>query len=178
VHYRDVSWRIVHEVLPVYAYLNRLNICRTRVCPHVGCCQVETVSHLLFECSYVKIVYTIVLPWLESLSTFIIPHVPGVIPKSLFMYPDPICIPNKYRRAVIMYLISLVKYVAWTVRNRVLHDRKVVTRRYVLVTILSILKFRIRADHLRLSSFLFNSYWVDCGLFCHLVDNKVVCDFM
>jgi hypothetical protein len=178
VSYRDVSWRIVHGVLPVHAYLNRLNICRTRVCPFVDCKEVETVTHLLFDCRYVKPVYVILLPWLETLSSFVIPHARGRIPVSLFMYPDPICIPDKYRRAVIMYLISLCKYVAWTVRNRVVFDRKAVNRHYILITFLSILKFRILADFQRFSSYLFNQYWVECGLFCHLESNKVVIDFM
>jgi exonuclease III len=178
VSYRDVSWRVVHGVLPVNAYLHPKGITPGPWCHFRGCLKTETVQHLLFDCAYSKGLYLILLPWLDTLSDHAIPYVRGTVPYDFFINPDPIFLSDKYKCAVILYLVSLAKYVVWTVRNLVKHERKVINTQYILVTFLSILRFRILADHVRLSPYLFRQYWLSSDLFCRLEGERVICNFM
>jgi hypothetical protein len=78
-----------------------------------------------------------------------------------------------------MYLVSLAKYVIWSVRNLIKHNhKKDVTRNTVSMFFLSLLKTRILADHLRLSKAVFAKYWLSSRIFCHLDGQAVVCNFM
>jgi exonuclease III len=169
--YRDVSWRMIHDdALPVNTLLHRRGRTHIDLCVFRGCLVPETVHHLFFECSYVIKLYDIVLSWLEKISRHCLPIVPGVIPTHLFIYPDSVAVPDKYRQAVCMYIISLVKYVIYLFRNAVKFDRKVISVDSICATFLSLLKFRIKADRQRFSAHLFSQYWLVTDCLCHLDD--------
>ena len=48
---RDLSWMIVHEILPVRAPMHSRGMAASATCPRPGCGAPESVRHLLWECS-------------------------------------------------------------------------------------------------------------------------------
>jgi hypothetical protein len=86
VAYRDVAWRCIHSVLPVNAYLYRLNIPVVSQNCTFGCAVPESVNHLFFECPFSKKLYSIIVPWIDTLSVHTIPYVRGTIASDFFLY--------------------------------------------------------------------------------------------
>jgi hypothetical protein len=168
--YCDVSWRVIHDRLPLNALLYTRGAATVDMCSFQGCSASETIYHTMFECKYVTKLYPIILPWLEKISSHMLPIVRGVIPTHLFLFPDSVAMPDKYRWAVCMYLISLAKYVIYITRNSAKHDHARVSVNFICASYLSLLKFRIKADQQRFGPFLFSQYWLSTDCFCHLGD--------
>jgi hypothetical protein len=162
---------MIHDRLDVNTLLVRRGSAYVDMCNFRGCFVPETVHHLMFQCKYVVKLYDIVLPWLEKISSHCLPIVPGVIPIKLFIYPDSVALTGKYRWAVCMYLISLVKFVIWPVRNYVKYDRVSITVNYMCATFVSLLKFRVKADRQRFGAHLFSQYWLSTDCICRLGDD-------
>jgi hypothetical protein len=177
-HYIDTSWRLAHDVVSVNAVLHRFGMYRSSICPYEACTAVESVQHCFFECKVVKPVYSILLPWVEKLSSTTIPYIPDVIPCDFLRFPRHLNALNKYRRSVLLYLIALTKHIIWISRNKTKHQHKRITSNLIIVTFLSILKFRILADFKRFTRSTFTKYWLSTDCFCRISDDKVVCKFM
>lgn len=119
------------------------------------------------------------LPWIDTLSSGTLPYVIGQLPMEFLRFPD-IASPfvNKYAKSVIYYLVALTKYAIWKVRNIVKFERKKVSKYYILITFLSLLKFRILVDFARFSLDNFSKYWLINDNFCTVDNDKIVCNFM
>jgi hypothetical protein len=84
VMYRDVSFKIVHNVIATNVRRRGFGQCSYDVCTFRECRVAETVKHLFCECSYVLPMYYIVVPWLGTLSSHTIPYTRNTPPPGLF----------------------------------------------------------------------------------------------
>jgi hypothetical protein len=67
---RDVMYKIIHEILPVYILMFKYNISKTYKC--VYCHDVETLRHLFFECTFNSQLLLLIKNWIFALSNDII----------------------------------------------------------------------------------------------------------
>ena len=63
---RDISWRLLHNVLPVAAHLYHLHITRNATC--VYCNWPETFAHCFYSCKYVRSLWCIVENWMSNVT--------------------------------------------------------------------------------------------------------------
>lgn len=52
--HKDVSWMAVHNCLAVREFMHRRGLSAVIKCPRPGCTSVESVEHLLIECTFAK----------------------------------------------------------------------------------------------------------------------------
>jgi hypothetical protein len=177
-HYIDTSWRMAHNALAINETLFKYHIYHSAICPYANCTCIESAQHCFFECEVVKPVYNILLPWVDKLSVHTIPYTPNVIPCEFLRFPSHLNALSKYRKSLISYLIALVKHVIWLSRNSTKNQHKKVTSRLIIVTVYSLLKFRIVCDFKRFARDKFTKYWLSTDCFCKIVDDKVECLFL
>ena len=68
--FRDVMYKIIHEILPVNILMFKYNISKTYKC--VYCHEVETLRHLFFECTFNSQLLLLIKDWIFALSNGII----------------------------------------------------------------------------------------------------------
>lgn len=157
---RDVTWRIIHEVIPVQKLLFKYKISKS---PECSLCisPLESVDHLFVNCPMVKPMYELVFEWISAIvDTKITPSCDIILHHNLPSQFD------KYEECLILLLLTECKYTIWYCRNAKKFDGRNVNSNYIIMFLVNRLRLRIRTDFQRLSFGDFFSYWSQSGIFC------------
>ncbi|MES9882662.1 MAG: reverse transcriptase domain-containing protein [Sedimenticola sp.] len=150
---RDVSWKIIHEILPVQQVLYFRKITKDAKCPLCGYSS-ESVHHLFFHCPTVQLLYSIVFPWISDIAEITItPSIDiviyNILPRNL----------DTSQRDTILYILSDCKFSIWASRNLKKFEKRKVNSCYILMFMLNKMKLRIQADYKRYDLNNFNIHW-------------------
>lgn len=164
---RDLSWRIVHEILPVQQLLCKYKISKMLPC-NLCTAPLESISHLFTSCHLVQPLYKLVFGWISVIANYdILPSESMILyhtlPKNLNL--------NKCAKNVILCLLMDCKFAIWSCRNLKKFENRNINSHYITVFMLSRLKCRIEADYKRLSFQSFYNYWIKPMIFCDLAHN-------
>ena len=110
---RDLSWMVAHEILPVRTVMHSRGLSNTSVCPRPGCGALESVRHLLWECT------AAVDQWATA-GTLQFPSLPAgeVLTAQLVLYGvglSPSVTQKDFTR--IWLTLAAIKDATWTSRN-------------------------------------------------------------
>ncbi len=150
---RDVSWKIIHEIIPVQQVLCHRNITKNARCPLCNY-TFESVQHLFYYCRFVRPLYSIVFSWISDIAeTTITPSLESVIYHNL---PDNLrYLPKGHD----LYILADCKFSIWVSRNLKKYENRKVNSSYIIMFIVNRLKLRIRADYQRFDINNFNNHW-------------------
>ena len=162
----DISWKILHEILPINYVLYVRNISRDKTCTF--CDGIETFDHLFFDCPNTRLLVHFVSDIIFNLSRGSIGLTYSSIRHTFF---DSKIFPSKYVKEVIYYLISELKFCIWMCRNCVKFDHKDYNANTILLFFISRVKNRISLDFIRLDRDVFEMYWCHNNIICKLVDD-------
>ena len=149
---RDLEWRILHQVVPVNAYLFRIHAINNALCPL--CRWPETVLHRFFTCTYVKPLWILVEKWMSAAvgeSVTISPEA------AIFLQYQTLKDDAHLRRLQI--LCGELKLSVWLQRNRKKYDKAHITAKDIHRLFVYFVKVRVRADFLRLEEDIFDRLW-------------------
>ena len=164
---RDVSWRIVHHVLPIGECLYFKGISQRLKC--YLCHDRELFVHLFNNCMIVRGL----VRWLECIISDMLGHNYFISNRSM-VFCDVVPTGFPYFDDVVLYLTGLAKFVVWSERNKAKFERKVVTSAGLISIFKSHLRLRIIADFQRLEVSVFNNLWCKNSVICYICDGKVV----
>ena len=159
--FRDLTWRMLHNILPVMSYLYRLKISNSDSCPHCG--RVETISHAFFYCPEVKdlwfkliIIYDMLgLPTEDSPLSNNRKISINMVVFNQFSFPKRL----SSGAQIGLFLIYLLRHVIWLNRNIKLHEKKMVNSNIIFQCFLRHIRQRIRIDFFRFKRPKFKSLW-------------------
>lgn len=161
---KDISWRIVHEILPVQQLLCKYNMSKVFKC-NLCNSTLESNSHLFYSCPQVQPLLELVFELISGVAcirTF--PSEPMIL---YHILPDN-CKMNISNRNVILYLLMDYKFVISSCRNLKKFENRNINSNFIIMLMLNRLKFRITADFKRLPLPIFYDYWIAPSVFCDL----------
>ena len=140
---RNLSWRIVHDVLPVNMKLFRQHTSVNDRCPLCSRGR-ETLEHLFLACP-------VILQVVKSLCSDVLGG--GVVFLNLVApVPGP-------TRCLLLQVLALYRFAVWRVRNEVKKVHRVRTSADILRCFLGGLAFRGKVDMRRLTDAVFRKHW-------------------
>lgn len=159
-------FRLIHDILPVSYYMHNIGVYKNNTC--IFCkIHVETISHMFYECAFVKPLVNIVKNFLNIISDN---QFPQFNISHIRFHHFPFVILCKEVESLCLFLISLLVYIIWKVRCIVKFEKKVISRNRLILMYINQLIQRIRADFYRFSTPCFLRYWCRTKLFCE-IDN-------
>lgn len=171
---RDLMWKILHNVLPVMAYLHRLKISKSLACCYCGA--PETISHAFFKCPVVHPLWSELICLYQKFN-FPPDHFPisnNSIPLHLAIFnyfPHPL---NKVGSQVGIFLVYAMRHCIWHARNRKVFENRNITTQSIYQHFLNFIKFRIRADFWRYKRSKFKDYWCQNACVCCVQNGKLL----
>jgi len=132
------------------------------------CGQIETVPHLFLECQFSSIINRVVLYLLNSSCE---PHT-VCLSEKMFRFFDFESF-SSGTRYVELVLISISRFVIWSIRNSYKYKNKYFGIKYAINMFLSLLKFRLKVDLTRMKSDKYLQTWFLYD-FVALVNDQVV----
>lgn len=151
--YRDLAWRIAHQILPTQSYLYKYNISRNSKC-YLCKRYVETLYHLFYECPILNGLWSFVASVLLQLTGC---QVSISLKAILFNIFAPHV--QAHFNELLLLLINLLKFCIWCKRNQAKHEFKKVTTICIKAFFIRTLSLRIKADFERLDKATFSKYW-------------------
>lgn len=141
--YRELNWKIVHNILPTKALLNKWNIIRSNTCPLCSNSP-ELLDHLFLSC-----------PKIQAL----LRYVKDILGK---IYQNPIMfnrqqmlfmmdLPQQYKDTY-LFIMSIYKYSIWIFRNKVVFEKYTLQSNAMIQYFRSKLVQRINVDFYRLKN--------------------------
>ncbi len=161
---RDIMYKIVHRVLPVNRLMYYYGIYKVNKCSFCSE-QIETLTHLFYECTYVKPLLILIRNWIMAISQ-------GKVFLNLrhILFLDISNVDDKNILGVILCLIALYCKCIWLNRNAKKFDKQSISKNNIYMNFLSHLRMRILVDFIRLERFNFNEHWCTSNLFCNIND--------
>lgn len=166
---RDISWKIIHDIIPLNSLLFKRKISNVLNC--VLCETVpETVMHLFIECPVVKPLFNIIDYWFKRIA-----HQPNSTLNHDFVvyHLTNIKLKDPEQFDILLAILTEFKQVVWTMRLLKRYNHKVITSNSLILYFISKLKLRIQCDFQRLSFNSFIDHWCLSGLFCSLELNEI-----
>jgi len=152
---RELSWLLVHNVLPTNAVLYRYRAIRD---PGCACCPlIETATHLFLECWISKPVWREIIALVKCFSdtNFRLALDYRVV---LFnIIPPPV---RKRLKLIIVILINLGKKVIWEIRNKIKFENRHFSPAGISALTLSRIRQRVRTDQYLMAGDRFFSFWL------------------
>ena len=136
-------------------------------CPRVGCSQPETLSHIFGECSFLPILWA----WLEHVGGKILCR-PISLTRSCVLYSTGL--DNRRDSLLVLFLISVVKWLVWCSRCETMFDGSRVDTDQVLRRTRAAVRDRIKLDFVRLNLTEFRTTWCVRDILCDVVDDHLV----
>ena len=133
-------YRIIHDILPVSHFMYHIGFYKNNKC--ILCeNRIETISHLFYECPFMKPLLSILQNWLNTLSGNKFQRL-NLSHLRFHNIPDF----DKTATSLCLYLISLYNYTVWKVRciNKI-EQRNCTSNRLILMYMNSIIQ-RIQCD--------------------------------
>jgi hypothetical protein len=151
--YRDLAWRIAHQILPTQSLLYKYNITKNAkcyLCKH----QIETMSHLFYECRILNGLWRFVESTLVQLTGCQVRITLNAIQFNTFKLQV-----SNINNELQVLLVNTLKYCIWTMRNLCKHEFKKVMTQDIKAFFIHTLTMRIKADFQRFDSLTFSRYW-------------------
>ena len=151
--YRDLSWRIAHDILPTQHILYKFKssrLCKCNLCQS----RVETLTHLSFQCPMVVGLWTYVAHLYWQLTGL---HISITQEHVLFNVFTPWV--SSYHNDMFVLLVNLMKFCIWTKRNLCKFELHKVTKLSIKFIFMNLISLRIKADFARLDFSEFSNYW-------------------
>jgi exonuclease III len=148
--YRELNWKIVHKILPVKFMLCARHIINENKCPLCKT-QPEMLDHLFLMCPSVQPLLRFVR---NILFTVYNARILFNRQQFLFLLSLP-----KTHTDLFLYLISLVKYVIWFYRNKIVFEKFIFTPQMLVSHFKALLVSRVRTDFHRFSEAEFWRKW-------------------
>ena len=151
--YRDLSWRIAHDILPTQHILYKFKssrLCKCNLCQS----RVETLTHLFFQCPMVVGLWTYVAHLYWQLTGL---HISITQEHVLFNVFTPWV--SSYHNDMFVLLVNLMKFCIWTKRNLCKFELHKVTKLSIKFLFMNLISLRIKADFARLDFSEFSNYW-------------------
>ena len=164
---RDITFRLIHDTLPVSYFMYYIGLNKEKNC--VLCKnRIETITHLFYECSFVKPLLSLLKNWLNTLSGNKFQHL-NFSHIRFHTVPDF----DKTITSLCLYLISLYNYIVWRVRciNRL--EKNKYNSDALILRYINSLTQRIQCDFYRFSIMEFRKYWCTNDLFCTVENEKL-----
>ena len=158
--YRDLSWRIAHNVLPTQSYLYKYGISRIAKCYLCGH-GVETLQHLFFYCTVLHGLWSFV----ENVFTSLTGTNVSISLQAILFNVFQAHIQTEHNELFVL-LVNMFKHCIWFKRNQSKHEFLKCNTLQIKSLFISTLSLRIKADFRRLDLVFFQKYW---GL-----DNSIV----
>ena len=168
----DTLFKIVHEIISVNYQMCKFHIYNSNICTLCKK-EVETITHLFSQC-------TVVLPLLNILSDWVSIMSEGKIQSlnmnHLRLHDIPVFQTSETRNTV-LYLLAQYLHLVWQYRCSVKFERKKICSNTLLLTYISHVSLRIKADFDRMNIHTFESFWYfnTNGIFCSIdyANNKL-----
>ena len=161
---RDVSWRIVHEILPVQHLLCKYKISKIHNC-NLCNSSLETISHLFYSCPLIQPMLDLLFDYISFVADERI--LPSEISVLYHVLPPNLKLPA-HAKDVILYLLMDFKFIVWTCRNLKKFENRNINSNYIVMSMNNRLKFRIECDFKRLPFSVFHDCWISPYVFCDL----------
>ena len=168
---RDVSFRILHRVLPVNEYLYRFKIVRNLKCELCGV-GVETLEHLFFHCPIVSPLWQFVELFLTKLTLKKVDIYQHNVLFNIFSRSNV-----SWHNSVFLVVLAEARWVIWVCRNKNKFKECNVNSNYLRSLFVNNMKLHIKADFKRLLADRFQKLWVNKGAICQIVNNSLVFNF-
>ena len=176
---RDLSWRILHNVVPVLSNLHRMHISQSNACPF--CKGVETLIHAFYTCSIIKPLWAELIKFIQlmgiTVSEAILNCLNTTTIKTVVFNQFPVKKVSKMNDKLVLYLINELKYVIWQKRCQRLKENKISTTNSILMHFLKCVRSRIRTDFYRFNDIRFNEFWGKFPNMVTIVDNQLYFNF-
>lgn len=151
---RDVSWKIIHNILPLNQIMFQRHISKKITCELCNL-NTENASHVFYECTLVKPLYSMVINWISNITKGEIFSLS--LDVVLLNWLD-VRLSSVYNDMVIM-LLTECKFAIWLCRLRAKYENKRITSNVIVMFFLNRLKTRIFADYERMSLSNFINHW-------------------
>jgi exonuclease III len=157
--HRNLSFRLIHNILPVKAKLRHIGFAVDLRCPHCG--EDESLLHAFCDCRTIAPLWRLLLQFFQRLGfsndLFVLTGSDEEIKDQIVHN----CIPFQVSPASIVcfILIYSLRSVIWDVRCKVLHERENFTTLDIFEKFLNCVKFRIKCDFCILSEREFLERW-------------------
>lgn len=115
---KEVMWMAFQECLMKKSFLKARDLCRTDVCPRVGCNEFETAEHALFGCVFVKRVRKLLAPFVSRIL--------GVVEDSVYTWFFGLVRGDKDKKRRVWIFMAIFKEVMWDVRCWEVRGKRVV----------------------------------------------------
>jgi hypothetical protein len=144
--HRNLSYRLIHNILPVKAKLRHLGFATDLRCPHCG--EEESLVHAFCDCITVAPLWRLLFQFFQRLGftedLFLLKGTDDEIKNQIIHN----CIPFQISASstVCFILVYSLRSVIWDVRCKVLHERKNFTTLDIFEKFLNCINFRIRCD--------------------------------
>ena len=165
--YRDLAYRIAHQILPTQNLLYKYNI--TRNCKCFLCKRKpESLSHLFYECDVLKGLWPFIASIIFEITGCTVKISTHVI---LFNVLKPHT--NFHFTELLLLLVNMLKYCIWIKRNEVKHEQKKISNSNIKAFFINTLTLRIKADFNRLNNNTFLQYWGNNNSIYIINNNKL-----
>jgi exonuclease III len=148
--HRELNWKIAHRILPVKFLLYTRNITRDKLCPLCKASP-EQMDHLFMFCPSVQPLIKFVCNFVHKLCGT---RILLARRHFLFMLDAPVNFTHTF-----LYIISLCKYIVWSMRNRICFEKFVLKPDSLVSAFRSVLSTRVTVDFHRFSYVDFRKYW-------------------
>ena len=164
---RNVTFRVVHGILPINEYLYRLNITKNLKC-YLCNSEVESLEHLFYNCTVTNPIWDFTQSVLLKATNSIVKITVKNILFNIFKKSK--C--NSYNILFII-LLAEARWSIWLCRNKHKFKEAIVTYDYIKNVFLHSIRLRIKADFIRLPLVKFERLWANNSFFCTVSSNSL-----
>ena len=168
---RNVSFKLIHDALPLADRLHARHLSKYKECVLCGK-GLETIKHLFFSCPHVTSVLSKISEWFDLFTGGLISSLDFDTIRFMNL---PKISPNIM--SVLIILLMEFKYFVWIIRNKRKFEHKPLSDLNISCFFFSRIKFQVQADYSRLSEAAFKAQWCRDDIICHLDGNKIVFTF-
>jgi len=157
---RDLTWKILHNVVPVQAYLHKLNISRSLACPH--CMRMETLIHAFYQCPHVSQVWSDLLLFMEKAKIQFpesLVKLSKVSMEAVVFNLFPLDVLKTNHGQVSLYFVSEMRSAIWGRRCAKLKENKASSVKIIFQHFLKFVRNRVRTDFSRMDVITFYNFW-------------------
>ena len=168
---RDVTYRMVHHILPVNQYLYSFRkIVKSPKC--ILCQQQEeSLSHLFFDCQFISPLWVFICNLMSNLSKATVAITAFNVVFNTFQECS-----DKNLNTLLLIILAEARWSIWYCRNLHKFEEKRVDSNYIRTIFKNNLKFRILADFKRLPLAKFKNIWCFNSSLCRV--NEAVVEIL
>ena len=170
---KDFQWRLAHDIL----YTNK-KVAKwgksDGLCPSANCNDVETSSHIFWQCTKISPV----ILWLSKILNSIL-KVDCNLNFDYYMYglePQTICNISKLTSDRIRFIFCISKFIIWKSRCLQVFEDLNIPASQIMSNIVKEIKLRVKLDQYRYSIRKFDKLWIEGNSFVKRNDNVLMFD--